>query len=195
MGMLGRVPSPVRSVVPSLAKLARQGKNLAQIANVTDIASPRGAMAMRVYLVVIDESEEALTALRFAARRAAKTNGTVHLLAVVAPQPFNAFAGVQATIEEEARSRAEALATSAAGSLVSESGRMPVISVIQGEAEKIVREYLAEHPEVSALVLGAAREGGPGPLVQHFTGHLSHLPCPLFVIPGSLSADDIDRVS
>ncbi len=58
---------------------------------------------MRVYLVVIDESEEALSALHFAARRAAKTDGTVHLLAVVAPQPFNAFAGVQATIEDEAR--------------------------------------------------------------------------------------------
>jgi nucleotide-binding universal stress UspA family protein len=150
---------------------------------------------MRVYLVVIDETEEALTALHFAARRAAKTDGTVHLLAVVAPQPFNAFAGVQATIEEEARSRAEALATSAAGSLLSESGRMPVISVIQGEAEKVVRDYLAEHPEVSALVLGAAKDGGPGPLVQHFTGHLSHLPCPLFVIPGALTTEDIDRVS
>lgn len=150
---------------------------------------------MRVYLVIIDESEEALTALRFASRRAAKTDGTVHLLAVVAPQPFNAFAGVQATIEEEARSRAEALATSAAGSLLSESGRMPVIAVIQGEAEKVVRDYLGEHPEVSALVLGAAKDGGPGPLVQHFTSHLSHLHCPLFVIPGSLTDEDIDRVS
>jgi nucleotide-binding universal stress UspA family protein len=151
---------------------------------------------MRVYLVIIDESEEALTALRFAARRAAKTDGTVHLLAVVPPQEFNAFAGVQATIEEEARARAEALVTTAAGNLVSESGRMPVISVIQGEAEKVVRDYLAEHPEVSALVLGAAKEGGPGPLVQHFTGtHLSHLHCPVFVIPGSLSPEDIDRVS
>jgi nucleotide-binding universal stress UspA family protein len=150
---------------------------------------------MRVYLVIIDESEEALTALRFAARRAAKTGGTVHVLTVVAPQPFNAFAGVQATIEEEARSRAEALATSAAGSLLSEGGRMPVISVVEGEAEKIVRDYLAGHPEVSALVLGAAKDGSPGPLIQHFTGHLSHLPCPLFVIPGSLSAEDIDRVS
>jgi nucleotide-binding universal stress UspA family protein len=150
---------------------------------------------MRVYLVVIDESEEALTALRFAARRAAGTDGAVHLLAVVAPQPFNAFAGVQATIEEEARSRAEALAAAAAGSLMSESGRMPVISVIQGEAEKVVRDYLADHPEVSALVLGAAKDGGPGPLVQHFVSHVSHLPCPLFVLPGSLSAEDIDRVS
>lgn len=150
---------------------------------------------MRVYLVVIDESEEALSALRFAARRAAGTEGAVHLLAVVAPQPFNAFASVQATIEEEARSRAEALAAAAAGSLVSESGRMPVISVIQGEAEKVVREYLADHPEVSALVLGAAKDGGPGPLVQHFISHVWHLPCPLFVIPGSLTAEDIDRVS
>jgi nucleotide-binding universal stress UspA family protein len=151
---------------------------------------------MRVYLVIIDESEEALMALRFASRRAAKTEGTVHLLAVVSPQPFNAFAGVQATIAEEARARAEALVTAAAGNLLSESGRMPVISVIEGEAEKVVRDYLAGHPEVSALVLGAAKDGGPGPLVTHFTGtHLAHLPCPLFVIPGSLSPEDIDRVS
>lgn len=151
---------------------------------------------MRVYLVVIDESEEALSALRFAARRAAGTDGAVHLLSVVTPQPFNAFAGVQATIAEEARARAEALAATAAGNLASESGRMPVISVIEGEAEKVVRDYLAEHPEVSALVLGAAKEGGPGPLVAHFTGaYLSHLPCPVFVIPGSLDLEDIDRLS
>ncbi|MBO0749394.1 MAG: universal stress protein, partial [Porphyrobacter sp.] len=60
---------------------------------------------MRVYLVVIDETEEASLALRFAARRAADTNGSVHILAIVAKQAFNAFAGVQATMEEEARDR------------------------------------------------------------------------------------------
>ena len=47
---------------------------------------------------------------------------------------------------------------------------MPVISVKQGEGVKVVRDYLTEHPEISALVLGAAIEGGPGPLVAHFTG-------------------------
>lgn len=151
---------------------------------------------MRVYLVIVDETEEALMALRFASRRAAKTEGAVHLLALVPPQPFNAFAGVQATIEEEARARAETLVTAAAGSLLSESGRMPVISVQVGEGEKVVRDYLTEHPEVSALVLGAAREGGPGPLVTYFAGsHVANLPCPVFVIPGSLSEEDIDRLS
>jgi len=151
---------------------------------------------MRVYLVIIDETEEALVALRFAARRAAKTDGHVHLVAMIPQQEFSAFAAVQATIEEEARARAETLLTAAAGNLLAEGAKMPVISVMQGEGVKIVREYLTEHPEVSALVLGAAREGGPGPLVSHFTGAVAgQLPCPVFVVPGSLTERDIERLS
>lgn len=151
---------------------------------------------MRVYLVIIDETEEALVALRFAARRGAKTGGHVHLVALIPPQEFSAFAAVQATIEDDARSRAETLLTAATGNLLSEGAKMPVISVRQGEGVKVVREYLTEHPEVSALVLGAAREGGPGPLVAHFTGaEAGALPCPVFVVPGSLSEEDIERLS
>jgi nucleotide-binding universal stress UspA family protein len=150
---------------------------------------------MRVYLVIIDETDEAHVALRFASRRAAKVEGTVHLLALVPPQPFNAFGSVQATIEEEARARAETLATAAAASLHAEGGAMPAIIVRVGEPERVVRQYLGEHPEVSALVLGVAKEGTPGPLVAHFTSHAGHLPCPLFLIPGSLEGDAIDRLS
>lgn len=150
---------------------------------------------MRVYLVIMDETEEARIALRFAARRAVKTDGSVHVLALVPPQDFVAFAGVQATIEEEARDRAEMLAASAAGSLMSESGQLPVIAVRQGDGEKVIREYLAEHPEVAALVLGSASEGGPGPLVSHFTQVSGSLPCPVFIVPGGLSEEDIDRLS
>ena len=151
---------------------------------------------MRVYLVIVDETEEALVALRFASRRAAKTGGGLHLLALVPQQEFSAFAGVQATIEEEARARAESLVNAAAGSLLSEGGKMPIISVRVGDGEKVVREYLTEHPEVSALVLGTAKEGGPGPLVTHFAGsHAGQLPCPLFIIPGKLTTEDIERLS
>ena len=49
----------------------------------------------------------------------------MHLLALVPRQPFVAFSGVQATIEEEARARAEALVTSAAGSLMGEARDVP----------------------------------------------------------------------
>ena len=151
---------------------------------------------MRIYLVIIDETEEALVALRFAARRAAKTDGHVHLVAMIPPQQFSAFAAVQATIEGEARARAETLLTAATGNLLAEGAKMPVISVRQGEGVKVVDEYLTEHPEVSALVLGAAREGGPGPLIVHFTGAgAGQLACPVVVVPGSLSEDDIERLS
>mgnify|MGYP003297915060 CR=1 FL=1 len=71
---------------------------------------------MRVYLVIMDETEEAVRALRFASRRATKTGGAVHILALVPRESFNAFGAVQATIEEEARDRAEMVASSAAGS-------------------------------------------------------------------------------
>ena len=150
---------------------------------------------MRVYLVVIDETQEAHSALRFAARRAIDTGGAVHILALVPKQAFNAFGGVQATIEEEARDRAEVMANSAAGELMSESGLMPQIAVREGDDKVVIKDYLAEHPEVAALVLGAATEGNPGPLVTHFSGSAGDLPCPLFIVPGGLSEEEIDRLS
>jgi nucleotide-binding universal stress UspA family protein len=176
--------------------MALQGKNLARAALVADTHDTVGADAMRVYLVIMDETDEALVALRFASSRAAKTGGVVHLLALVPQQPFNAFAAVQATIEEEARARAETLVTAAAGNLLSEGGKMPLISVQMGEGEKVVRDYLTQHPEVSALVLGAAKEGPPGPLITYFAAsHAGQMPCPVFVIPGSLSDEELHRIS
>jgi nucleotide-binding universal stress UspA family protein len=151
---------------------------------------------MRIYLVIIDETDEAGVALRFASRRAAKTGGQVHLLAIVPRQEFVAFGGVQATIEQEARERAEVMATTVAGSLALESGIMPTIAVKQGDGIKVVAQYLAEHPEVSALVLGSAALGNPGPLVSHFTSAgIGALSCPLYLVPGSLDDAAIDRLS
>lgn len=150
---------------------------------------------MRVYLVIMDESAEANTALHFASRRASASGAAVHILALVQPQSFNAFGAVQATIEEEARDRAEVLVSAAAGSLFSESGKMPTITVRIGEGQAVIKEYLADHPEVAALVLGAAADGAPGPLVAHFSAHSGSLPCPLYIVPGGLSDADLDRLA
>ncbi|MET0371269.1 MAG: universal stress protein [Sphingobium sp.] len=151
---------------------------------------------MRTYLVVVDESPEAETALRFAARRAAKTNGSVRILALIPPSEFVQWGGVQATIEDEAMQRAEALVMSAAGTLTDESGIRPAITVRQGDAVTVVRATLAEMDDVAALVLGAAASGHPGALVSHFAGaDAGKLPCPLMIIPGGLDDATIDRLS
>ncbi|MEA1619577.1 universal stress protein [Erythrobacter sp. T5W1-R] len=144
---------------------------------------------MRTFLVIIDESEEASAALRYAAAQAAGCGGAVHLLALVAQQSFSAFGGVQATIEAEARDRAEMLAHAVAGNLLAESGIMPTISVMIGSSQKVISDYLAKHPGIAALVLGAAKGNNPGPLVTHFSSAAGNLPCPLFIIPADYSTD------
>ena len=149
---------------------------------------------MSSYLVVIDETEEARAALRFAARRAARTGGSVEILAPIPPQDFVQWGAVQAAMEEEAQLRAEAMVLEASGAIMEEAGVRPTITVKQDDPVRAVTELLKEREDIAALVLGAA-EGSPGPLVTHFTNVAGTLPCPLMIIPGNLDDETIDRLS
>ncbi|USI71836.1 universal stress protein [Sphingomonas morindae] len=153
------------------------------------------APAPRTYLVVLDGSPEARVALRFAARRAAKTAGTVEMLAIVAPAEFVQWGGVQDAIEEEARLGAEALLHQAAGELLDELGVRPVITVREGEPARAIQALLAERPGIAALVLGAQAGGGPGPLVEFFAAGAGQMPCPVMIVPGGLDEEALDRLS
>ena len=150
----------------------------------------------RTYLVVVDDSPEARVALRFAARRAAKTSGRIEILGIVEPQDFVQFGGVQAAIEEEQRLRIEGVVSAAIGEILDEAGIEALIIVQQGEPVKAVREYVGGREEVAALVLGAAPSGNPGPLVANFCGNdAGRLPCPVMLIPGSLSDERLEQLS
>ena len=100
--------------------------------------------AKRTYLVVIDDSPEARVALRFAARRAIKTDGLVEVLAIVEPQDFVQWGGVQAAMEEEQKLRIEGVVSGAVGEIMDESGLKPSIVIRSGEPAKVVREYVGE---------------------------------------------------
>ena len=141
---------------------------------------------MRSYLVIMDETAEAAAALRWAARRAARNGFGVVILALVEPPEFVQWGGVQAAIEEEARLRAEAMVLQASGAIIEEAGVRPSILVREGEPVKVIDQYLKEDEGVAALVLGAAGDGGPGPLVTHFASVAGSLPCPLIVVPSRL---------
>ena len=93
---------------------------------------------MRSYLVVMDETEEALAALRYAARRAARTGGGVEMLALIEQPEFVQWGAVQEAMEEEARLRAEAMLVQASGAIMEEAGIKPSITVRQGDPVKAV---------------------------------------------------------
>ncbi|HEY0011405.1 MAG TPA: universal stress protein [Allosphingosinicella sp.] len=148
---------------------------------------------MRSYLVIMDESAEAAAALRWAARRAARNGFGVVILALVEPPEFVQWGGVQAAIEEEARLRAEAMVLQASGAIIEDAGVRPSILVREGEPVKVIDLYLKEDAAVAALVLGAAGDGGPGPLVTHFASVAGSLPCPLIIVPSGLPDEALDR--
>jgi nucleotide-binding universal stress UspA family protein len=150
----------------------------------------------RTYLVVIDDSPEARVALRFAARRAAKTDGEVDVLAIVEPQDFVQWGGVQAAIEEEQRLRIEGIVAASVGEIMNAAGIIPDIVVSHGDPVTAVRGHIGTRDNVAALVLGAAPSGKPGPLVAHFTGHdAGKLPVPVMIIPGSLTEEQLEALS
>ncbi len=148
------------------------------------------------YLLVVDGSEEAARALRYAARRARDIGGAITLLHVIAPPEFLQWGSVQDMIAEEAQEAAEAALSRAAEEVIAVSGIRPSLLIRTGKAPEEVARVLADNPHISALVLGAASKGAPGTLVSYFSGERAGgLPVVVIIVPGSLGDDAIDSLT
>ena len=64
------------------------------------------------------------------------------------------------------------------------------------EPVQVVRTLIGTRDDIDALVLGAAPSGNPGPLCSNLTGtDAGKLPCPVMIIPGSLSDERLEQLS
>jgi nucleotide-binding universal stress UspA family protein len=150
----------------------------------------------RVFLVVADQSQEMRNALRFACRRAVHTDGHVALLGVVEPVEFQQWAGVGRVMEEEARAQVEEQLESLADEVVGMTGTRPTLYLRVGQKHEQLLSLIADEPEISLLVLGAAVETeGPGPLVSALMTDAARLRVPVTLVPGGLSNAEIDALS
>jgi len=151
----------------------------------------------RVFLVVVDESEEMKVALRFACQRARRTGGRVALLYVIEPAEFQHWMAVGDLMREEARSEGEQLLQRLAAQVNELVGTIPVLYVREGKVRDELFKLLDEEPRISILVLGAnTGSRGPGPLVSALTGKMiGKLRVPITVVPGNLRDEEIDHVS
>lgn len=159
--------------------------------------SVKRSSANRVFLVVVDETEEMKVALRFACRRAKSTGGRVALLYVIEPAEFMHWMAVDDLMREEARSEGERLLQRLAAQVNRETGAMPVLFVREGAVSDQLMKLLEEEPSISILVLGAnTGSGGPGPLVTALTGKMvGRLRIPITIVPGNLDEEGIDAIS
>ena len=151
----------------------------------------------RVFLVVVDETEEMKVALRFACRRARHTGGRVALLFVIEPAEFQHWMAVEDLMREEARSEGEQLLQRLAAKVNELVGSIPILYVREGKVRDELFKLIEEEPRISILVLGAnPGSRGPGPLVSALTGKMiGKLRVPVTVVPGNLGEDEIDLIS
>jgi len=151
----------------------------------------------RVFLVVVDETEEMRVALRFAALRARSTGGKVALLFVVEPSEFQHWMSVGDLMREEARGEAEQVLQRLAAEVSELAGSLPILYVREGDRRDQLLGLLDEEPNISILVLGAATgKRGPGPLVSAMTGKfLGRLHIPVTIVPDSMTFEEIDAVT
>jgi nucleotide-binding universal stress UspA family protein len=151
----------------------------------------------RVFLVVIDESPELKTAIRYACRRAAKSGGRVAMVYITEPTGFREWRGVSDLIRDEARQQAEAIMQKTAAEVAKLSGKMPVLYFREGDRREEVMKLIDEELTISILVLGASTgPKGPGPLVAALTGkYVGKLRVPLTIVPGHLTTEDIEHIA
>jgi nucleotide-binding universal stress UspA family protein len=151
----------------------------------------------RVFLVVVDESPEMQTALRYACRRAKRTGGRVALLYVMDPPESQQWGGVADLMRQEARQQAEQVVGTHADTAATLTGQPPAIYIREGKSRDELLKLIAEDRSISVLVLGSSSTNeGPGPLVSAFVGKASgQLRIPLTIVPGGLSAAEVDAIS
>lgn len=151
----------------------------------------------RIFLVVIDKSEEMRVALRFAGLRAKATGGRVALFTSIEPAESHTWQAVGELMEAEQRAEAEAMMQRYAEEVVKLSGKTPVIFIRQGMVRDSLLALIDEEPTISILILAAgAGRSGPGPLIAALTGKFyQRLAIPLTIVPGSLGDDEIDALT
>src|SRR5260221_5770067 len=157
--------------------------------NEPDPQSAGHAPPERVFLVVVDESEELKVALRYAARRAQHTGGRVALLFVIEPSDLQQWAAVETLMREEQREQAEALLQRLSAEVAEMAGSMPVIFIREGRRRDELLALIEEEPSISILLLAASPGAeGPAPLITALTGQRrTKRPVPIPTVPASLT--------
>ena len=153
--------------------------------------------AQRIFLVVVDASEEMPVALRYAALRARHTGGRVALLYVIEPSDLQQWMAVESLMREERRQEAEQLLNKLSQEVLELSGSHPVLYIREGRRRDELLALIAEEPSISILVLAAGTgPEGPGPLITALTGkQLAKLGIPVTIVPGGLSDEQLAHVT
>ena len=151
----------------------------------------------RIFLVVVDDSEEMPVALHFACRRARSSGGRVALLYVTSPADFQHWAAVGDLMRQEAREEGEQLLQKLSGEVQAWAGSYPILYIREGDVREELVTLIESEPTISVLVLAASTgSGGPGPIIGYLLGKKARQSrIPITIVPGNLTDEELIEIT
>lgn len=155
-------------------------------------------MTARKLLLIVDDTPEFATALRYACRRARATGARIVLMRVVEKSVFDHWAGVRDEIERQERAEAEAALQKAGEMVLSETEAVAEFVIREGETREQLKAEVAGDPGIKLLILAAAGGKNPGPLVSAIAKEgvaWGARKIPVTVVPGDLTDAELDELA
>lgn len=148
---------------------------------------------MAKFLVLLEDTKESAVALRFAARRAARAEAEVLVLAVIDAADIAHGIGVADVMRAEAREQIEVHYDVYAKWMRDRVKVDSQLIIREGEPAVELISIAEEDPEVGIVVIGASDEVGP--VGKKLMREIGSLPCALTFVPSALSSERLEAIS
>ena len=151
----------------------------------------------RKVMVLGDNSLSTRAAVAWAAHWSLRTNDEIVLFHVIVPDQAMGFGVMQNIMRAEQHQAAQRMLDTFSGYAERLTGRAPQWLIKEGPLKETVRDTLKDEPDLSLLVLSAShRETGPAPLIGYLSSRMgSRVQVPLVLVPGTLTAEQIDAMT
>ncbi len=148
------------------------------------------------FLVCVDRSEAAHTALRFACLKARKRGGVVDILHVIEPSEFQSIFSVSDQIQQDKHSEAEELLLRLSEEAAALTGILPTVLRRDGSVGPEILKAAVEDAGVNMLVLGVNPGQTKGKLVAWLCQQLGQdLIMPILLVPGNLTEAQMEELA
>lgn len=147
-------------------------------------------------LVVMDETSESLSALRFAGVSAKRLNSDVVLLMAIETETQRHWLGVENIIKEEARQKAMDKMRSLASEIDDYANITPDIIIREGSKFAALAKLVEEDDSITAIVIGVADDvssASATPIIEKLLA--GHLGLPVIIVPEAISRRMLGRIA
>lgn len=148
------------------------------------------------FLVCVDQSETARTALRFACLKARRRGGVVDILHVVEPSEFQSIFSISDQIQQDKYSQADELLLRLCEEAAALTGILPTVLRRDGTVGPEILKAAVEDMGVNMLVLGVSPGQTKGKLVAWLSQQMGQdLIMPLLLVPGNLTDAQMEELA